>query len=468
MKFIRIALIFIGIAAFIENSEAQRVTHYEGNGSLDAAYAWAVGESRSLQDSDGFYVGYSFSRMMCEHCYSGTHYDSDWDRLPSVQEIVTGIRADKAARTIQEAARRELDRHEGEDKIVRKEIAVLIEFDRNGRVPTDFDLTNITSSFDFGNRSILWLGSASDKESIDLMASIYDSDATTEARKGAVWGVGMHDAPNLAIPFLSDVLTSRASDEFRKSAAYGLGNQEAERSLLLLRSTAFGDRSGEVSKAAVYAMGNMDLSDATKSLEEIVTAGDRLEVETRKAALYALGNRDERAALTTLKRVALGNHEAELQKAATYAIGNIDLDGAVEALAEILENAPKVEVQKAALYAIGNNENADAISLLKSTAMSSRSSELAKAAVYALSNAVEDDDVSPLTDVLKESDEIEVRKAAVYSIGNHDSRSALEALKYVLENDSSSEVRKAAVHALGNMASDEARDILIKLIMEGQ
>ncbi|MCH8122128.1 MAG: HEAT repeat domain-containing protein [Bacteroidetes bacterium] len=468
MKFIRIALIFIGIAVFVQNSEAQRVTDYEGNGSLGEAYAWALGESRSLQDSDGFYVAYSFSRMMCEHCYSGTRYDSEWDRLPSVQEIVTGNRMDKAARTIQEAARRELDKHERADKIVRKEIAVLIEFDRNGRVPTDFDVTNMTSSFDFGNRSLLWLGSASDKESIKLMASIYDSGATTDARKGAIWGVGMHDAPHLAIPFLSDVLTSRASDEFRKSAAYGLGNQEVDRSLRLLRSTVFGDRSGEVSKAAVYAMGNMDLSDATKALEEIVTAGDRLTVETRKAALYALGNRDERAALTTLKHVALGDHEVEIQKAATYAIGNIDLEGAVEALAEILDDAPKVEVQKAALYAISNNDQADAVKFLKSTAVSSKSSELAKAAVYALSNAVDENDVSPLMDVLRESEFSEVRKAAVYSIGNHEGSAALEALKFVLENDTSTEVRKAAVHALGNMDSDEARRVLLSLITDAK
>jgi len=468
MKITRIALILVGITVFVQSSEAQRVIHYGIDEPLSEAYDWALSQSESVQGTSGFYVGYSFSRMMCEHCYSGTRYDSDWDRLPSVNEVVTGTRKDKSARTIHEAAKRALEKHEGEDKIVKKDIAVLIEFNRNGRLPADIDLINMTSSFDFENRSILWLGSASDEESISLMTSIYESGATADARKGAVWGVGMHNAPNLAIPFLSEVLTGRASDEFRKSAAYGLGNQETDRSLRLLRSAVFDDQSAEVSKAAVYALGNMNLDDATVVLEDVVTGGDKLELETRKAALYALGNRDERAALATLKRVALGDHEAELQKAATYAIGNIDLEGAIDALAEILQNAPKVEVQKAALYAIGNNDNTEAVTLLKRTATSSRSSELAKAAVYALSNAVEDDDVSPLMDVLRESELMEVRKAAVYSIGNHDSQSALEALKYVLENDENSEVRKAAVHSLGNMESDGARQILLRLISDAR
>jgi len=400
MKSKRYLLAAAAVLAWAVGAYAQEVVRFEGDTSLESRYAWALDQADDVQTSSGIWIGYSFSRMMCENCYSGSFHDSDWDDMPSLRELISGIRLENENRNIRDAAKRALREVEGEGRLVRKNMAVLVRFERNSRTPSELEMSNMSLAFDLGDRALVWLGSAQNEESIQLLASLYDSKATKDARKGAIWAVGSHDASDLAVPFLSSVLTSRASSEFRKSAAYGLGNQNSQKSLSLLRSTALSDSSEEVSKAAVYALGNMDLSAAAKALEDLVTAGEEV----------------------------------------------------------------PVEVQKAALYSIGNTDDPGAESFLKETATSASSSELAKAAVYALSNAVEEGDVKPLMDILRESKHTEVRKAAVYSIGNHESSSAIEALQYVLENDESTEVRKAAVHALGNIDSDEARRVLISLI----
>jgi HEAT repeat protein len=444
-------------------SGAQTVLSYEGREGLDAAWEWALETSAAEQSTSGFWVGYTFTRLMCENCFTGSYHDSDWDRLPTLGELVTGRRIDEGFRTLEDVARRKLSDLDGGGRIIPKEVAVLVKFDRNGRLPRDIDMTNMSLAFDIGSRPLLWLGHAENGESIRLLRSIYESRADEEARKGAVWAVGMHDEPDEAVSFLAGILNGNESDELRKSAAYGLGNQRAESAHRALREAAFSEGNEEVARATVYAIGNLELDAATATLQDVVELARR-PVEIRKAALYALGNRDERAALGTLRGIALSDHPAELQKAATYAIGNLDIDGAVDALADILLRAPDVEVRKAALYAIGNLDTADAPLFLKKTALSSDSEELAKAAVYAMGNALDDNNVDALLDVLREAGSIEVRKAAVYAVGNADGSAAVAALKEVIENESSAEVRKAAVYALGNMDSAEAKRVLLALI----
>lgn len=317
-------------------SSAQTVIRYDGGGRLEARWRWAVESARDVESSSGFWVGYSFTRMMCRSCYSGTIWDRGRGDRPTLAELISGVRADDELESLRDVTRSALDELDGRDELVPKEMAVLFRFDRNGRVPLEIEMTNLSLHFDPGSRPILWIDGAQDDQSVALLRTVFESGRSIDVRKGAVWAIGMHDTAELAVPFLSGVLSSNEPTEIRKSAAYSLGNQGTDGALRILRSTALDDAEPDVSKAAVYAIGNIDKQEALETLTGIAEFSQMTEV--RKAAVYSIANLDVPEAVDALKDVLASDQSMEVRKAAVYALGNMDSVEARNVLMALVAN----------------------------------------------------------------------------------------------------------------------------------
>ncbi len=94
------------------------------------------------------------------------------------------------------------------------------------------------------------------------------------------------------------------------------------------------------------------------------TSGD---LETRKAALYALAESevDDATLVPMLEEIATHSRWSELSRAAVYVLGDVESHAlVVPALARILDKSPHRRVRKAAVYALGEIQTPEARSVL--------------------------------------------------------------------------------------------------------
>jgi len=234
------------------------VRHPRPGDALAARMEWARTESRARGYKTGFWAAYNISRMMEEDSHIGSFHFGSRETELTLGEIVAGKKLDgpvAAARSVQVTAREVLEDMEGRKKPamkVRRDVALLFRFkDAGGAKPDRVGISDMDLSFDLEGRPLVWLGEASDDESLALVRRFYDAGGNEEFKKDIVVAAGIHDTPALAIPFLESVLKSRDTDEVRKDAAFWIGQLGGPTALKILRVAARTDPSAGVRKVGV-------------------------------------------------------------------------------------------------------------------------------------------------------------------------------------------------------------------------
>lgn len=367
--------LFAFMAAALAAHELPRevLVHPRSGDVLGSRVEWALHEAGAKGYKSGFWVGYDIRRLMGERSYIGSWND---DRLrstePTIEEVVTGKRRAEPliprAEWLSRTAREVLDDLENDwkpEKKVWKSVAILLRYGvgtGSQAGPDKVEMSNVDLEFDLRGLPLIWLGEASDNQSLTLLRGLYAGVKREETKKHVLAAVGVHNTPALVIPILESVLASRDADELRKDAAFWIGQQDDAAALKVLRQAARTDRSREVRKGAVFAISQVELEAAVDELIDLARSAESEDV--RHEALFWLGQRASKKAGAALVDFATKDSDSDVQEQAVFALSQLPENQGVEPLIKIARTHPNPHVRKKAVFWLGECHDPRALDAL--------------------------------------------------------------------------------------------------------
>jgi hypothetical protein len=168
---------FVEIVAEAQQSSKALIHHPDKTGVLIARWKWALAEAEKQKLSPGFWIGYSIEREMINENY---HIMGEvW--INGSQVIVRGIPLSDfiESKEPEQLRSTKLVLDDKKDKqLVRKQIALLFEFSVNSSSPVlkRVGMSDINMPVSLHHKTLLWLGSAEIKSSLELVRSLYDTE----------------------------------------------------------------------------------------------------------------------------------------------------------------------------------------------------------------------------------------------------------------------------------------------------
>jgi hypothetical protein len=308
---------------------------------------------------------------MGERSYIGSwNHDRSRSTEPTIEEVLSGKkrleplmpRAERLSRTAREILD-DLEMDRAAEKKVWKDVAILLRYEGDGsKDPDKVEMSNFELNFDFQGLPLIWLGDASDDQSLTLLRGLYAGTKREETRKHVLAAVGIHNTPALVIPILESVLVSRDADELRKDAAFWIGQQDDPAALKVLRRAARTDRSCGVRKGAVFAISQVELEAAIDELIDLARTADNAGV--RHEAVFWLGQRASKKAGAALVEFATKDGDSRVQEQAVFALSQLPENQGVEPLIKIARTHPNPHVRKKAVFWLGECHDPRALEAL--------------------------------------------------------------------------------------------------------
>ncbi|MGZ5487089.1 MAG: HEAT repeat domain-containing protein [Candidatus Aminicenantales bacterium] len=355
------------------------------SGPIAERVAWARGEAKANRWEKGFWLGFGVRRLMGEHSSMGWHPWGDAGTRLSLDDMINGrktplekkIAGDQAARGTAAsmpgearafAAARRSDEPE---RPVMKEVGILVRLTaRPEDFPTDIRVSNLDLSFDLEELPFVWVGMATDPESLAYLIPLYARASADEDKRTILWAIGLHRDPAVVVPFIERILAGKEREGIRAEGAACLGEQNDSKSLDLLLRTIKADPSHEVRERAVEGLVEMDLPAAAEALISFALNGaDR---PVRSEAVRGLAEKASSATVKILVKIASGDKDAEIQKEAIHAIPDLPGRSGLPYLISLVKTHPDETVRKEAVEAIGDVGGPEAVKILAEWARGGR------------------------------------------------------------------------------------------------
>jgi|GEM_PF-2959507 len=313
------------------------------------------------------------------------------------------------------------------------DVALLFAFalDGNGSpVLARVHISSLALPVDLEDRPLLWLGTATDEESVPLVLALYQA-APSKLKEDVVAAVGVHGNDRLAIPPLVRWLNGDEPTDTRTGAAEWLGRHPDPEALRALARAARTDRTSDVRKEAAESVGEMTLADATDTL--IALAGSLADHEARQEAVEGLAERDDAKSLAAAGRIAREDANKDVRREAVETLGEFTGAAGLSDLIQIARQDPSSDIRQEAVETIGEA-------------------------------AAPDDAIRILVDLLRTERAENVQREAVETLGDVESPKVASLLRELASSNSSSAVRAEAVETLGQLAPDPATAALLQRI----
>ena len=339
------------LAAGTTATHAQTIVrHPAPDEALRQRWDWGLQEAER-RCPDGCWIGYGIRRRMSEKSYMGS-YGHD-DGRPTLQMLIYG-------REVEPVPDDRPSRRTASSREVEKEIAVLFRVD-DGAV-REVNLSNISLSVRLGEQPLLWLGRADQPASLTLIEQQYSLASSVDVKEELVMAVGLHDAEDRVVPFLTDVLTGPGADDVRGQAAFWLAEQEVPGVLPVLERVARRDASEEVREQAVFGLSRIETDDATEVLIDLARHLENR--ETREQAIFWLGQKASDRAVAGLAAIVEDDPDVEVKKKAVFSLSQLDADEAVPRLISIATTHAHPEVRREAIFWLGQTNDSRAVDAL--------------------------------------------------------------------------------------------------------
>jgi len=370
----RRSIILIAVLTLAGTAAAQAVSQEvvrppQPGGTLAARMEWAAREAARRAYREGFWRGYSIRRLMGERSSIGT-FDDRSSSEATLQEITTGQKLGMASPSrderVRQRARQVLDDLENEgrpDRKVWKDVAILVRYGKASKTePERVDMSNLNLPFDLRGLPLIWLGEATDEESLAWLKTSYREMRTGVAKEHILAAVGIHQSPALVVPILASVLESQETAELRKNATFWLGQQNDRKAYDILMQTANKDRSRDVREGAVFAVSQIELEESVDGLIGLAKSADDREV--RHQAIFWLGQKASNKATEALKNMAYEGGETKIQEQAVFALSQLPGNEGVEALIKVAKTHPNTVMRKKAIFWLGETGDPRALEVL--------------------------------------------------------------------------------------------------------
>lgn len=356
----------------VSGSISQPVIHQSAE-STGLAERWeaALNTARGKEFRDGFWIGFSLDRLMGENSFVGS-FNEENQRWASLTELIYNKKEKSVDvkksdnEEVKDAAKKMLDRLEKknspETKVI-KEMGFLYQFGkRDVRSMKKVKISNLSLVVDLEKKPLLWLGKATESESIELVKQLYSTAVSDEIKEDLLMCAGLHETSSIAADFLTDIIEKGKNGKIREKAVFWLGNFETDRTLKLLKKIATQDRSIEVREKAVFSLYRMKSESADGVLIELAYCAKNKEV--REKAIFWLGQKASKKSAQVLKNIAVDEDDLEIQKKAIFALSQLSDNEGVPHLIKLAKTHPSIEVRKSAIFWLGQSTDPRAIETL--------------------------------------------------------------------------------------------------------
>ena len=349
----------------------------------------------------------------------------------------------------------------------------------------------------FNKRPVVWLDSAADKESIELIASLMSRSRSEDVRRDLVAALGLHADAGTVVPRLISILQSNDVEGVRREAAEWLGRKGDPRAISALSRAVRNDRAEGVRREAIESFQHMPVPGATDSLISFATSLTSHDLQ--REAIESIGHRNDDRALAFLTKFVRSDVSSDVKREAIESLGNME-DGrgmnvvidaakndgspevrreAVETLAriepvtrafdllrEIVNTDPDESVQSEAIETIAEVHDPRSVSILADIVNRNPNPRLQEEAVESLGETVAPEAALPIVrDFARKHPVPRVRKKALEVLINfHDEASAIDAIINAVRNDPDDGVRRSALEALGDASDPVAMKTLESFI----
>jgi len=340
----------------------------EGTGTLAQRWEWARQTVRRQSPAAGYWVGYSIEKLMEENTYIGC-FIGDGPKEVSLGELLDGGKTfypSHRGNMSFFSGRGFFDRRADSDrmvKLVKKRIGVLYRFAKGAEgVLESVGAVDDHLPIAFEGKPLLWLGPATETESLKLLESLYDRPATGKLAGRIVETAGIHEESAPVVPFLERVIKSRAAEPVRVEAVSALSGYGDARITGILAPLAKSDASLEVRKEAIDVLGDIGKPEAIDVLIEIARTNGPEEV--RKEAVQALGENPSEKTIAALERIIVNDTVPDVQEEAVDALAGIESGAGLPVLIRTAKTHPVIQIRKAAVEALGESSDQRALAAL--------------------------------------------------------------------------------------------------------
>ena len=355
----------------------QALIHPRPAGPVTERAAWARGEAKANRWEKGFWIGFGIRRLMGEHSSMGWYPWGGPETHLTLEDLIGGrktalekkIDGDQAARGTAAsmpglvrsfAAGRKGDEPE---RPVMKDIGILLRMTAGEeKFPADIRVSNLDLPFDLEERPFVWLGMATDAESLAYLIPLYAQAAGEEDKRSLLWAIGLHQDAAAVVPFVERILSGKESEEIRAEAAACLGEQNDPKALALLLKTIKADPSEEVRERAVGGLVEMELPAASEALTALALNGKDRPI--RKEAVRGLADKADDASVRALEKISTGDKDPEIQKEAIHALADLPGRSGLAHLVNLVKTHPDATVRREAVEAVGDVGGPEAVKIL--------------------------------------------------------------------------------------------------------
>ena len=327
---------------------------------------------------------------------------------------------------------------------------------------------------DFRGAALYWMGSVPEEQSFRWLRAAANDAKDERLGSQFVQSIGYMRRSDLVTPFLKATLESAAPDEVRAGAADALKHHASEENARLLAKHARADRSPEVRRACVEALGKFQTSQALEELLQIARAGEG-DQGLRRVAFEELGeeiSRPDEADVDVdadhdraLKRAEELEKEARREEREAAQRG---LDSGPEDEASSAMPQAELDVQRQAIESLGQYPEAQSLSRLRHIAETSRNDELRAQAVESIARVGTPAALEALQQIAWKNRQSQARQRAIQELGQRlPPDRALEQLSAIARKHASRDTRRAAVEMAGRLESEHAFELLRKIIADG-
>ncbi len=348
------AFLMAGLSTVVLAQEVIR--HPDPTADLAERWEWAVAQS-GRACSQGCWIGYGIQRMMAANSYTGWNRGRH-DQQRTLQALVYGREVEPPP----SSSRHERSTAGAGSDLMLKEVALLFRIGADSRAIQDVRISNISLPVRMDGLPLLWLGRADQSQSIRLLREEFDRMQQAELREDLVGAVGMHDADDLVVPFLTRVLAGNDDEDVRAQAVFWLAETKNDDILPLLERTARGDASEEVREQAVFGISRIETEAADELLISLARNLD--DRPTREQAIFWLGQRASNKAAENLEEIAENDPDIEIQKKAVFAISQLPRDEGIPRLINIARTHRKPKVRHDAIFWLGESGDPRAVDVL--------------------------------------------------------------------------------------------------------
>lgn len=349
-----------------------------------------------------------------------------------------------------------------------EDVALLFAFalDSSGTpVLARVQISSLTLPVDLEDRPLLWLGSATDEESVPLAQSLYEA-APSKLKEDVVSAVGVHGTSRLVLPPLIRWLNGDEPTDIRTEAAEWLGRHPDAEALRALARAARNDRVSDVRKEAAEAVGEMRLPEATDTL--IVLARTLADHEARQEAVEGLAERNDAKSLAAAGRIAREDPSKDVRTEAVETLGEFSGAAGLPDLIQIARQDPSSDIRQEAVETIGEAAAPDeAIRILTDILRTERSENVAREAVETLGEVESPKVVGLLRELALGNSNSAVRVEAIETLGQvAPDRTTADLLQRIALQDVNEDVQHEAVETLGELQDPAALEMVSRIARE--